>query len=348
MDTASLDDILMPYSLGRPERVTGAGGTAGETYRLETNKGVFFLRLRGARTSGPELVRRDHALRAHLLAHGVPTAAPLATRTGETFVRMDAGVYELYPFVTGRLHRFGDLTELRCLARVLARFHEVTAAYRLELGEPLYLEQFSLSVPGTPGSTRLEDPVCLRAALTGALPLLTAPERQLVRKMQERVEEIEVHYGPEIYRQLDRYMVHGDFTFANVLFQENGEVAGLFDFDWATFGPRVRDLAEAVHFFASGQSRDNLAGSIWTLTDAPEFNLERSRVFLETYAQALPLDAEEAAAIRWAWQARWLGIHIESMYKVAKNDRGRFLTRDVEKPLRWMDEHADALCAGLA
>ena len=93
--------VLTSYDIGEVNEVDVAGGTAGKCWSVATTTGRYFLRCRGLRTSSRQAVEFDHGFRRHLLAGGVPTAAPIATRSGETWVLTDGGAFELYHFVRG-------------------------------------------------------------------------------------------------------------------------------------------------------------------------------------------------------------------------------------------------------
>ena len=98
-----LADVLSHYDIGALRAAERRGGTAGAgNWRIETDRGAWLLRTRGARTSTPDAIAFDHALRRHLVSRGVPTAAPAARRDGQTFTRLDDRVFEVYPFIAGR------------------------------------------------------------------------------------------------------------------------------------------------------------------------------------------------------------------------------------------------------
>jgi Ser/Thr protein kinase RdoA (MazF antagonist) len=321
------EGVLAQYSVGPVVDAVEWGGTAGRTLRLSTRDGVYLLRRRGPRSSSPGRIAFDHGLRRLLLERGIPTAAPLLTRDGQSWIDRADGAYELYPFVHGRPHQPGSRAEIGSLARTLAAFHRASAEYRLVAGPSPLLEQFSLAAPGTPASRRIDDPACLLLAIRQLAADLQRAELQAARRMTELAEEVGERFGGSTYGSMDRYVIHGDLHPANVLFDDRGTVAGLFDLDWATDAPRMRDLADALHFFAS---RPTVEGSgIWALTAPRRPERELVRTLLSLYHAELPLREEEIETIRWAWLGRWLAMHADGAYKVAPAERGRFLTAGV-------------------
>ncbi len=313
-------------AVGTVRELTSGGGTAGKCWRVTAaDNRRYLLRRRGARTSDPRLVERDHRFREFLLHHGLPTTLPVAARDGRRFVQEDGAVYELHPFVAGRFIDTGSETELRELARVLAEFHRVTRQWRPKM-EKLSVCQFEAAIPGGAApSTRLDDPAAMLSALehlaadTGVTGLHTV--LGLARNLAEE-------YRDEIYAEVDCDIIHGDLNFSNLLFDENGRVAGIFDFDWTMPGARIRDIADALHFFAGGLPADADCGNIWDLTQLPRFHAKRTRIFLETYERLLPLSDREKQLLPAAWKTRVLAFHIEGMAKVPPERRLEFLTRD--------------------
>lgn len=323
----SPDDVLARYAIGPVLGTQDWGGTAGRTLRVQTAAAVFFLRRRGPRSSAVERIRFDHGLRRLLLRRGIPTAAPLSTVEGEDWVSTPDGVYELYPFVEGRPHHASDRAEIRSLAGSLAAFHQAGSEYRLTSPSPPPFEQFSLAAPGTPGSRRIDDPTCLRAAIAQIAGGLRGEELHAAEEMVGLADRVAERFGGATYDGMDRYVIHGDLHPANLLFDDTGSVAGIFDLDWATPAPRLRDLADALHFFASAPVAQG--SDIWALTAPRRLDPELARLFLAGYHAALPLSPAELAALPWAWAARWLSMHTDGAYKVPPGERGRFLTHGV-------------------
>ena len=335
--------VLAEYGLGDLRSLTPAGGTAGRTWKVATSEGDYFVRLRGVRTSGDARLMFDHGLREHLQANGVPTAAAVSTRAGERWVRRPEGVYELYPFVVGRAFRSGREIEIANAARALARFHEVARDYESPLTETEQIAQYTTLGFSEATSVRMDDPELQRANLSSVLELADcADDRRRVEWAIARVEDLINTYGGPTFDLLTGWVIHGDYTPANLLFSDDGEVLGIFDLDWALPGARCRDIADGLYFFASCP-REVDSSDIWSLTEAAEFSPSASVAFLRGYHQSLPLSREEIEAIPRAFEARWFSIRLEGMAKVAEEERLRFFSRGVEEPVRWLDENWGAL-----
>lgn len=345
MATESMDPraVLSAYDLGAIDRISPAGGTAGRTWKVTAASGEYFLRRRGVRTSSEARLAFDHGLRAHLVARGIPTVAALAARSGERWLRRQEGVYELYPFVAGRPFDPHRTEELANAGRALARFHRAAAEYLPPAVPPEQLGQYTTLGFSQAMSDRLDDPQLQQENLLAVRRLAMTPQEQaLVDRCIARAAHLQRAYAGASYAPLAGWVIHGDYTPANLLFSEEGQVVGIFDLDWALPGARCRDVADGLYFFAARPRRIDPA-DIWSLTEAAEFDPDRCRVFLQAYQETAPLAAPELDSIPLAFAGRWLSIRLEGMAKVGADHRFRFFARDLEMPLQWLDDHWEQL-----
>ena len=342
MSNISVDPntVLREYKIGVIHSVTEAGGTAGKTWKVSASSGDYFMRLRGVRTSTEVRLRFDHGLREHLIDRGVPTAAAVRTRAGGQWVHLSERVFELYPFVVGRSFRPDSELEIASAAKALAEFHKAAADF---LSSPSaqreIIAQYTTLGFSNEVSWRMDDP---RLQINNMLRVrdLAASDRdrELVDRCIARVKRSTATYAGSEYERLIGWVIHGDYTPANLLFSQDGQVVGIFDFDWALPGARCRDVADGLYFFAT-RPREIDSSDIWSLTDAADFDLDRCVIFMEAYQSIAPLASHEIDVIPWAFAGRWFSIRLEGMAKVHADDRFRFFSRQVEKPLLWLDEN---------
>ena len=315
--------------IGTPVSIEEGGGTAGHCWRISTQSGRYLLRRRGKRTSEPNLVQRDHTFRHFLVAGGIPTTCALPGRDGKCFFISNGFAYELHPFIEGRFMRADSDEELRNLAVCLAQFHKVAAGFRGEC-PPMEFNQFGNALPSyAKRSSRIDDPDGMFFALKGFYGELDGDARKKVAFVLSLAEKLAIDYGTAMYAQVDNGFIHGDLNLTNILFAEDGSVAGLFDFDWAMPGARIRDVADALHFFAGGLPKPFSSSDIWGLTQIPRFDERRSNLFLEAYNSCFALSELERSLLLCAWEARVLAFHIEGMAKVPPERRIEFLTREM-------------------
>jgi Ser/Thr protein kinase RdoA (MazF antagonist) len=338
---AEVREVLANYEIGEIHEVQVAGGTAGKCWRVITATGCYFLRCRGTRTSSREAMEFDHGLRMHLLARGVPTAEPMAARSGETWVLADGRAFELYPFVEGRAFG-GSRAELVDTAQALARFHQAAAGYSARGSYDPIPTQFANAAPEVGGSERMDDPEVMLAVfehLARRDPGLGCAVEQARRLAQA--------YDEPVYGALPRWLIHGDYHPGNLLYSDSGRVAGIFDLDWACEHTRSRDLADGVYYFA-GQRADRFDdSSIESMTEAVEPDFDMALLFVRTYRELAPLEPVEVRAIPLALRARWLAERLEGSAKVPLERGTWFITRELECPLKWLDARGEELVRSL-
>jgi len=332
--------VLEEYDIGAATDLVAAGGTAGRTWKIAASTGDYFLRLRGVRTSGEARLQFDHGLREHLIARDIPTASAVRTREGSRWLHREGRVYELYPFVSGRPFCPDNVAEISNAAAALARYHEAARDYDLPRGEAEPIGQYTTLGFSDETSRRMDDPALQRLNMARVRELAASPEDERVMDWcLGRVGQLEQDYGEAVYERLFGWVIHGDYTPANLLFSDVGRVVGIFDLDWALPGTRCRDIVEGMYFFGA-EPREVDSGDIWSLTAAADLSLDRCAAFLSTYHGALALSDEELDAIPSALAGFWFSIRLEGMAKVPEDDRCHFFSRgDIQKPLEWLDRN---------
>lgn len=330
-------EVLAGYGVGKVHEVQVAGGTAGKCWRVIAATGSYFLRCRGTRTSSREALKFDHGLRRHLLSRGVATAEPLTTTSGDTWVYADGRAFELYPFVDGRV--FAETRyELADTGRALACFHVAATDFAARASYDPVPAQFGNAAPQVGGSSRMDDPDLMLAAyeqLARDDPALVCVVREASRLARE--------YTVSQYETLPRWLIHGDYHPGNLLYAHSGEVAGIFDLDWACEHTRSRDLADGIYYFGGRRAEPFDGASIWSMTDAVELDLETAAVFVQAYRETAAVEPQEIRAIPLALRARLLAERLEGSAKVPPEQRSRFIARDLEVPLGWLDAYGEEL-----
>lgn len=247
-ESTAVRDALARWELGEVASVEplAGGSSASPKFVVRAAHGVFVLKRRAPRVSDAERIGFSHALIAASAKAGVPVAAPVPSRSGAGFERVEGGSWELFPFIEGerwsrgvrqaaaggdalgRMHRAGlDL---------LWHGHVVTTSYHANL---TVLEALRLA----PASILRVEPEADAGALRKACESLG----QAYREASAAVDEVG-------YASLDSQVVHGDFHPGNLLFRGDA-VAGVVDFDAARIEPAVVDFANAIMQFSAVRGR---------------------------------------------------------------------------------------------
>jgi Ser/Thr protein kinase RdoA (MazF antagonist) len=189
---------LHHYDIAPARAIEPAGGTAGRTWKVITDSADYFLRLRGVRTSSEQRLAFDHGLRDHLVANHVPTAATLPSKSGDRWLRLDEGVFELYPFVVGRLFDPGQMDEIAAAGSALARYHRAASAFTPPHPEPERIAQYTTLGFYDRVSDRMDDPELQRLNAERARELaLSETERATADWVLERLESMSRTYAGE-------------------------------------------------------------------------------------------------------------------------------------------------------
>ncbi len=308
--------ILENYEIGRARgEPVSVGGTANANVSVETDQGRYVIRRRNAKYAVPAYVAFDHRFMEHLARHGAPTPLALPTRFGQRWIVMEGDTFEVFPFRPGRAHDRASLAEIRAAAEALAAIHRAAASFEPPPGKewPRYDD---------PAQVRLE-----WGALDGLDPYLSA-----------QLELIERVLPDAVYNALPKHVIHGDFHPANVTFTESGSVAGVWDMDWCTVQPRIRDVADGLIFFGGLRDGDVDSADIRKLTRTWLPDAARFAAFLSAYEETCPLSADERRLLPAFMRARWLHCRTIGRSKVPPEERMAFFINGLMEPLRALDE----------
>jgi homoserine kinase type II len=184
---------------------------------------------------GDEGASYDRALVSHLAARGVPTPAPLTT----TF-RVAGKPVAVFPFVRGSstCQRAVDGRRASALGRALARIHVGGNDFAIR----------------RTGRFRIED-------LFARLPRIAAASDSTLAAMAPIIEAELTHWTAARVAGVPEGVIHGDLFRDNVLWRaESGEgydeIAALLDFESASDGRFVYDLAVTVLAWSMGDTFD--------------------------------------------------------------------------------------------
>ncbi|MCC6442844.1 MAG: phosphotransferase [Armatimonadetes bacterium] len=319
-----LETVLSHYNVGLLHGDPQPGsGTANTNLRLETSTGIYFLKRRNPKYAVESYVAFDHALMEYLAPFDLGTPLAIPTREGRRWLRLEGEVYELCPFRPGGPHDRHSLPQIAAAGRSLAAYHRAVRDFAPPPGKEW---------------PRYDSPCLTREGVEAMCEelgqRLSAEE---CAYLMDQVALLESALPDERYRSLPRLVIHGDYHPGNLLFQEN-EVSGVFDLDWATVQPRLRDLADGLFLFCGERASDIDAGDIFSLTQTWQPSPERNRVFMDAYLSGNRLSSEEASALPLFVRARWLYCRVSGMAKVAPEHRLDYFTSGLLKPLKALDE----------
>ncbi len=234
-----------------------AVGTVNTNLRVELDAGPLFLRVNEGKSEDD--VRREAAIVAHVAARGVPTPVPLVTPAGEPFVTWHGERVSAFPWLAGRTLARAELAPAHAAAAggALAALHLA--------GRDFSDKRAGRYEPPEIAARFAHIAKLARPELAGAVRTL-APELAALARGRTRV--------------LPEGLVHGDLFVDNVLYDDDGGLVAVIDFEQASWGRLSYDLA--VTILAFGFGRD-------------DFRAELVRALIGAYVAARAPTADERA-----------------------------------------------------
>lgn len=278
-----------------------AGGFIHRVWRAETSVGARAVKLYAGSDWPPARVAPTLRAQSHAAQHGLPVPGVYLTRGGGWLAPVRgnglaaAGEHRLavFDFAPGRHLDPGRLTPAIAagIATVLARLHDSLAA--LPTGSVA-------TPPAIPDPARIrgqcEDLLARARASTAADEL----DRLAAEVAEYRLAALARHpIDPDEYEAMTWQVVHGDFYPANLLFDGDGNVTAILDWDFC--GPRWREIEVAR------------AAVEAALTSDGEIDPARVRAFIEAYAPLRPLTRRQ----RRGMFRLWLHYLLASFYPLA-------------------------------
>ncbi len=250
---AALAIACSQYDLGPIQNIVEAvvGSRRSRKWVIRAKRGDFVLKERSEQLATVEQVAFAHEVQLRLEESGFPVAAIIGTRdSNRSLYQGNERIYELTRLVRGNSFDRGA-EQAREAGRTLAWFHSVLQGMEV----PALMTSTSFHRRGDlativdhiPRAIRIvtnDDPT-RKAAAELSRTLFTTYE-QLVRKTDVMG-----------FAQWPKFVVHGDWHPGNLLFAEDANVAGVFDFDTVRVEPRIADVANGALQFAMKITSDD-------------------------------------------------------------------------------------------
>jgi homoserine kinase type II len=255
MGQTRLDDgevRALAAAFGLPA-VTGwgevAAGTINSNHWVEAGGQRWFLRVNQGKRE--EDVRFEAGLVTALAEAGVATPPPATTPAGEPLIEHRGRWVSLFPWVAGVHRAAGEVSEedARAVGAALARLHRA--------GMPLARRFARTGIYTTAHiAARVEaiaaDP---RAAGDQAVARAVEIAREEMAWLVARTDE---------RAAAPRGVIHGDLFRDNVLFDTGGALVALLDFEQASSGSLVYDVAVCINAWCYGDAFDPvLVRALW-------------------------------------------------------------------------------------
>jgi homoserine kinase type II len=290
-----LEHVLRAFGLGELRAVCRIEqGFVNENWRVQADRGRYFLKRRHPDLSQPFLIRAQHELMRELRRAGFPAPVVVPTLTGESFLVLGGRIYEVHQFIQGQPYDHERPQHLEEAALTLGHYHRC-------------VEGFAPQALCRPGD--LYSPALLEGNL-GHLIEVWGLERdpgpvQITEGLKVHTAELDARYAR--HGRVPQLVIHGDYYAGNLLF-DGDRMVGVVDYDKARWQPRVVELAEALIYFASPRP-----GHLRYLVYPGCLRRELFTLFLQGYGRVITLGEEEVRALPDIIGCIWLQVSLQRL-----------------------------------
>lgn len=289
-----LADVLSRYAIDTP-RVTEklSSGIVNDNWLVTDSAGARYILRAYRRVRDPERVLFQLRFQDYLREQGYPTAEVIRTADGEPFLTFAGMPWALFVVVEGQEFDFTRLPQAAEAGRRLAEFHEIMAGYDGPVA-PVTAGEAGFSALGAPPSSHTWDNSVLGEEHEDRLGrLFPGPEYAGdLGFFSDWRRRAAATWPNDRSAALPRVWLHCDYHGRNMLFRDD-EMAGLFDFDFVTQGPRVFDVARGLFNFGREKRGSRVIRE------------EFCRAFLDGYETRTPLTDEERGSLGFMAVLNW-------------------------------------------
>ena len=291
IDPATVGEVLSRFGL-RPERTARnlRLGRRSRNVAVSTNRGVKVVKLYRPQWT-EETVGYGHSILLRLEEIRFPASRLLRTAEGETWTRVDGGLFAVFEFVRGAnyslnyLRRADRMRLTSTAATTLADLHRGLTGFVPE-GE----HHLGLRADGSP----VRDVAWFREKLEELRARSRDVEDDEARGLAARISD----RGDEVLERIaelegeigragqPRLVIHGDYGLHNIIFPPSGTPVPV-DFEVARYDRRVNDLISAA-----GKYRFDGGG----------YDVAAIETFFDAYAASFPVTDVELERLPDAWR----------------------------------------------
>src|SRR5262245_48127827 len=224
LDHRTVANLVTMYGLGNLNKMMGIpAGSVNTHYLLETPKGKVILKVDEVKSASE--VERELALLLFLREQGFHCPQPLVDRNGQYYHMHKGKPLSLYALLNGKscLEAQITKTQLEHIGQMLAKLHQLS-----------------------PGYTKDEEN---RFSTTRIFSLYQEVKEQLpgyLRHLTHMLDDEVIYQQQYQEDRLPKGIIHGDLFADNLLFRKD-KVVGVLDFEAASYGKFIYDVATAVN-----------------------------------------------------------------------------------------------------
>lgn len=219
------------------------GGYVNLNVKIITTQGTYFFReyLNFKRIDN---IRRVNTLLIDLKEKKLPVAKPLKTLNKDNICEIEQKVFSISDYISGTKYDFSE-KQFKSAAKCLANFHKVMHSLPLRTGSVISCYHISNI------NKLLYDQSSIPNKLIISSQRKKKPDLYLIKSMNR----FKIHFKKyvknldKLGKEEDFSMIHGDFWFGQLIFNNNNDVVGLIDFDEIKIGSIHYDVIKGIRSF---------------------------------------------------------------------------------------------------
>jgi Ser/Thr protein kinase RdoA (MazF antagonist) len=313
-----LEQINKLYNLQvkTSEKVTK--GFLSENHILTDGKEKYFLKR--YRFNNRERIEEIHTLKKYFADGGIPVILPLINSNQETYFLFEGGFYALFPFINDKQleTEYLDKTAIKSLGEMLGRIHKLGSSANLPIKERF-----------KPWSkTEALGKVKLIEAEIAKLEVLTDFDK--IAQANIELKKQLILNNSTIYDDLalpSNTLIHGDYLFHNVFFDQNNQVSWVFDFEKTDYSPKTYELFRSmIYSLFNG--------------DITNESLIKAKLYLDSYLTNSPVTQDELKrGLKLYFLKAIHGFWVESEHYLKNNNRVDHFLEIEFKRLKFLTEN---------
>ncbi len=287
-------------------------GFLSRNHILFCKKDNYFLKQ--YRFSDKDKIAEIHRVKRLFAENGIPVILPLSNKKYSTYFRFDSKYYALFPFVRGRklLSRQLSVKALKSAGAMLARIHVISKnkpPIRLkDRFEPWNKKEFLVRAKNI-------------FAIVERKKSKSSFDRLAMKTLREKIalaEKNTVRF--EDLNLKNNYITHGDYHENNMFFDDNDNVAWVFDLEKAKLAPRIVEVVRSMILICfDGKFTSK--------------NLKRAAEYLRAYNKIYPLKQAEVRDGMKAFALKQIhSLWVETEHYLKHSNRiDRFIKTDLDE-----------------
>ncbi len=294
----------------------------GDQNSAQNDTQKFFLKK--YRFDDKERIEEIHTVKSFFAKGGVPVILPITTKADKTFFEHDGAYYALFPFINEKQLERGSLTDAAVisLGKMLGHIHLLGAKAKLPVQA-----RFNFKLESAEKTLKKIDPIL--SSINGK-PLLDDFDKLALKNIELKKNLIQNGGGVDGLILPSDHLIHGDYLYHNVFFDEHDNVSHVFDFEKTGYSPRTYELLRSMMY--------------GLVTADGSLDIRRMKMYVDAYRSVYPISNDELKkGLRLLRLKSARGFWVESEHYLKDNTRvDGFLKSDFDRVV-YLSEHFEEL-----